>query len=51
MDSALVFGRASSLEVGTAAFTLLHGIAFFTAGIGELARIKTNRADLRSGRQ
>jgi hypothetical protein len=50
MDSALVFGRASSLEVGTAAFTLLHGIAFFTAGIGELARIKTNRADLRSGR-
>lgn len=49
LSSSLYSSFSSSLEVGTAGFTVLNGIAFFAAGIGELARIKGNRAEVRSG--
>lgn len=49
MNSALSYSYSNSATLSLASVTVLHGIAFFTAGIGELARIKTNRADVRSG--
>lgn len=39
---------SSSLDTGLAVFTLAHGVAFVAAGIGELARIKRNRVEVRS---
>lgn len=51
---ALLFNRSnspivsSSLDIGFATFTLMNGVAFVAAGIGELARIKRNRVDVRS---
>lgn len=49
LNAALSYPSVSSFSVGLAAFSVLHGVAFTLAGIGELARIKTNRAEVRYG--